>query len=300
MLPLTAKERDSVRRNIFPESAAAALGRDDFPWHRDSAKQPTASLPESSQALAIDLFGVLQALKDSSRIVHKWMSALALPTQGSWRSSLEYLVPRNLLGEPRSTQVDAVLESESCVAFVECKFTEPDGGSCSQTRALRPPSRNAGLVQCDGRYVSQINPVNGAEARCALTGKGVRYWERVPAVLGIRNDHDHDPCPFRDGEYQWMRNLIACDAQSTTSGRSGSFLVVYADGPFPMATKVKAAEWSAFVSRTQGKAVPLRAVSYQHLLDVAVSAATPEDRGVLIRLGNWIDDKVSRVAARVT
>ena len=112
--------------------------------------------------------------------------------------------PRDALGEPRPTQVDASVGGDSCVLFFECKFTEPDGGSCSQPDPLRGNGPNRGIVQCSGDYALQINPVNKIEARCSLSGKGIRYWDVVPRVLAMDARVDHHPCPFRGGAYHFL------------------------------------------------------------------------------------------------
>jgi len=54
--------------------------------------------------------------------------------------------------------------------------------------ADNPPSvgAQAGVRQCNGNYEMQTNPVNEEKARCALTGKGIRYWELIPGVYPAR------------------------------------------------------------------------------------------------------------------
>ena len=59
-----------------------------------------------------------------------------------------------------------------------------------------------GLRQCDGNYASQINPANGAMARCALTGKGILYWQHIPELFGLGAEQDYHPRPFRGDHYQ--------------------------------------------------------------------------------------------------
>jgi hypothetical protein len=204
-------------------------------------------------------------------------------------------VPNTTLGEPRSTQVDEVLESDTGLIFFECKFTEADGGSCSQVKPLTGDSPHRGEVQCSGNYVLQVNPVNGKRSRCALTAKEVKYWEFVPQVLSIANDIDHRPCPFKGGWYQWMRNLVACYRISTTQKKQGAFVILYADGPFHMAKMIQSSDFLRFKELTIGKAIPLVTLSYQELLSVAIAAAAPEDAEVLKRLNDWVNRKVARV-----
>lgn len=149
------------------------------------------------------------------------------------------------------------------------------------------------MEQCSGAYVEQVNPVNGVSARCALSGKGIRYWEFVPEVLALDPRSDYRPCPFASGWYQWMRNLVAARALSKESGLPVTFIVVYADGPFPMAGKVKFEEWQRLVESTSGRAVPLRAVSYQQLLAWAETAAAPDEGPIVRDLTAWIERKLT-------
>ncbi len=300
MKPLTANEGTAVSRNLFSESAGLAFARADFPWHRDNSGRVTATLRESSQALAIDVFGILPQLRRPSRIVDAWSAHCGFRLTGPWLSTLERPVPRSLLGEPRPTQIDALLESDTGLILVECKFTEANGGFCSQPKPISKKSPNRGMVQCSGDYIVQTNPVNHLAARCALTAKGVRYWETVPKVLSIPNDIDHRPCQFKGGWYQWMRNLVSCHAMCEASGKKGAFLVVYADGPFSMSRKIATSEWQDFVNLTVGGSVPLKAVSYQQLIEVAIASGDPSDRDLMKRLREWVYSKIGDVAASAT
>jgi len=292
-MPLNDAEIVAVQQNIFP-AAQAVLLDSNFPWHR-VRNMVTAQEEHSSQALAIDFFGTLQSLTRPDLVLNAFASDWGLPDGKEWRISLEYQVPLTALGEPKPTQVDAVIQNENCLIFVECKFTEEDGGGCSQVNPLPGTSSNRGKIQCSGDYIEQVNPVNGRTARCALTGKSIRYWEILPKVLAIQNDVDHRPCPFVGGWYQWMRNLVACRTMANASAKRGAFVVLYAAGPFPMARKVALPEWAEFLALTEKRDVPLTTVSYQDLVQTAIAAADPTDTDILIRLSDWIDRKVSSV-----
>ena len=289
-MPLLLNDSE-IRKNLFAFAAPTVLNDPSFPWHLYK-QEATAAWPQSSQALAIDVFGTLKRLSEPGRILDALAQEWGLPAGGGWELGLERSVPKELLGEPTATQVDATAEGERSLILFECKFTEPDGGCCSQTRALWKNSRNRGKVQCDGNYSEQLNPVYNVSSRCALSGKSIRYWELVPEVLSVRNDIDYLPCPFRDGEFQWMRNLVACRALAKEAGKEGAFVIVYADGPFPMAKKVCSQRWRDFVSLTRGKQVPLRHISYQELIRKATAAATPGDAAVLKELAVWVEGKV--------
>lgn len=286
-----------ISENLFPEAAKWVSQLIDFPWHRDYNGQVTATRTHSSQALAVDFFGTLATLSNTSRIVQAWSQELGLPEIGTPSICLERVLSRDALGERRKpTQLDVSIEGEEGLLVLECKFTETDGGPCSQPIPLRK-GPNRGKVQCTGDYVRQKNPVNGVQAKCALAGKGIRYWDVVPRVLEIDETADLRPCPFRGGWYQWMRNLVACAALAEKASKCSAFLVVYADGPFPMAKKVQDDDWAEFSRLTEGREVSLVAVSYQSLIQFACEAASSQDRPVLQRLAAWINRKITDVAA---
>lgn len=290
-------EIGAIEANLFPDVRDLVRGDLQFPWHRDGRKVVTASQVVSSQALAIDLFGTIRKLQSRDDIFSAWIQHLGLTFVGPWAVELEALVPKAMLGEPRSTQIDVLARGCTGLIAFECKFTEPDGGACSQPTPIAKGG-NAGKRQCDGRYVEQENPVNGVRSRCALTGKGIRYWSLVPEVMNIDPLEDHTPCPFSGGWYQWMRNLVAAAALGRGAGVPSAFVVVYADGPFPMAQKIKAPAWADLALAVEGGAVPLRAASYQELLRLAREAASNNDAQTLDDLTQWIERKLILAARR--
>jgi hypothetical protein len=295
MKPLTDSELLAIEANLFPLARPLVRGRPSFPWHRDRRRSVTASRVESSQALAVDFFVTINALGSRDAIVNTWMAELGLPFTGPWELDVEVLVPRRLLGEPRPTQLDAVAVGSNGVVLFECKFTEPDGGCCSQPIPIAK-GRNRGSRQCNGSFTDQINPVTGIRSRCTLTGKGVRYWELIPNVLNVDATSDHRPCPFAGGRYQWMRNLVSAFAMGIDRGLPSAFVVTYTDGPFPIARKVTTDDWTQLTALAQGRAVPLRTTSYQRLHALAMSAAFECDRPVLAELRAWIERKATAVA----
>lgn len=294
--PLKSNEMEAVEANLYPRARPLVREVPTFPWHRDKAGLVTAGRRESSQALALDLFVTIDSLRSRDSILDAWMTALSLQSGAHWSIEPEVCLPKALLDEPRPSQIDVRAQSAESIVLFECKFTEPDGGGCSQPRTITS-GRHIGMVQCSGAYVDQVNPVNGVSARCALSGKGVRYWEFVPEVLAFDPTSDYGPCPVAGGWYQWMRNLVAARALSKESGLPEAFVVVYADGPFPMAGKVKSEEWQRLVEAASGRAVPLRVASYQQLLAWAVTAAAPDERPILRDLTAWIERKFADLAA---
>jgi hypothetical protein len=295
---LTAVEIQSIRENLFDRAQELVRRRPDFPWHRNDHNAITASQIRSSQALAIDVFETIGGLESRDTIIAAWLQGLglAVPKAGPWTVELEYSLEKSLLGELRSTQIDVLLSSRHAAIAIECKFTEPDGGSCSQPEPLGIGAHQ-GLRQCNGRYEMQTNPVNQKTSRCALTGKGIRYWDLIPEVLGFNADVDHIPCPVVGGWYQWMRNLVAARAIGQRESKSVAFVLVYAPGNFPMARKLKSEDWRTFEARVRKSVVQMGVVSYQDLIKTARQVAGKADGEVLERLEHWVNKKLRNVAA---
>lgn len=286
-----------VRENIFPGAHNSISDWHNFPWHTGPRGDCDSDLSHSSQALAVDVFGTLQMSAQRDAILNALASRLGLPAGHDWRIELEYLDNTNLLKELRLTQVDAAAFSSTSLIFFECKFTETDGGSCRQPLALSSGAHK-GCVQCSGKYVLQTNPVNQKEARCALTGKGIRYWEYIPKVFQIQNDVDQAPCPFRDSWYQWMRNLTNCYALAEASGRKPAFVVVYADSPaLPMPQLIQSARWQDLTGLVRQENILFKTLSYQKLIEIA-GQSDPTSAPVWEALQEWVTGKIERACAR--
>lgn len=300
--------RRLVEANLFPQARPAVEPWDDFPWHLDRDSRCDTHKPHSSQALAIDVFGTLKETtqKDRDAILNSLAERLELPPGGPWRVSLEWTEPNNLMSERRSqSQIDAVARSPKCLIFFECKFTEGDGGTCSQTKALSS-GVHRGLVQCNGKYEIQTNPINHTTAKCALSGKGIRYWEVVPELFHYRNDADYNPCPFAGPWFQWMRNLACCWLIARKEELIPAFVLAYANGPgLPMAEKIagkRASEWTAFTSQLREEAIRFTPVSYMQLVASAEEAValSDGDKRTWLELGRWVERKIAHVCGLAT
>lgn len=290
---LDAARWRSIEANLFPEAVAAVEPWQTFRWHSAAGNVCDAYKEHSSQALVIDVLGALKVSPQRDQVCDALARTLGLPTGGPWEIQLEWHDPDNLLKEKTATWVDAVASSPYALIFFEGKFCEPDGGSCSQTRPV-PSGRNQGKVPCNRTYAPQVNPVNGRTAACALTGKGLRYWEIVPEVFKFPNDLGYHPCPFAGPWFQWMRNLTVCWAAACQSRRQPAFVLIYADGPtLPMAERVQSADWQRFARQVRTEAITLATYSYQALVEVA-QAACPEDP-LWPRLARWIQRKIGTV-----
>ena len=208
--------RTQLEHNIFPAAHQACEPWEAFPWHAGQDGAIDTHVGHSSQALAIDVFGTIKTSTDRDTILDAIAQTIGLPTGGPWDLTLEWTARPSLLNEPRPTQVDVYAESPHSVILFECKFTEQDGGACSQT-----VKRNDS-IPCNGNYVPQINHENGLTSRCALSGKGIQYWDIIPKVFHLDVQTDYRPCPFAGPAYQWMRNLVAAykgAAEKQATGR---------------------------------------------------------------------------------
>jgi len=126
------------------------------------------------------------------------------------------------LREPRRTSLDGYVSGEYRVA-IECKFTEPEVGSCSRPR-LTPANSNYESEYCDGTHTRQ----RARKERCSLTEVGVSYWRYVPRLFQWPDDADLSPCPLNKN-YQLVRNILAVGVKSdgTASVDDGHAVLIY-------------------------------------------------------------------------
>lgn len=290
---MNASRRATIRANLFWAAHPAVEPWDEFRWHSASGETCDTWKEHSSQALAIDVFGAIKVSPYREAVLDGLAASLGLPLGGSWELELEWANPDNPLKERQPTWVDAFARNSHSLIFFECKFTEADGGGCSQTRPL-PSGPHKGQVQCNGSYMWQVNPVNHKEARCALTAKGIRYWDVVPQVFDYDADASYIQCPFAGPQFQWMRNLTNCWAAAQRAKLRAAFVVVYADGPgLPMAERVKSEEWQRFESRLQPETVLFQTRSFQAIVELA-RAAVPSDP-MWPELAAWVNRKIANV-----
>lgn len=275
-------ELERIRENIFRYAWVALWDLDSDKWHRIGG-EIDAYKRHSSQALAIDYFGTLMFSEEKASILNSLAARLGLPSSKDWEVELEWGDGDNLLHETRKkTQVDAVACSSEAIIFFECKFKESAGGSCSQTK-----------YQCDGNYRMQINPENGVQSRCALSGKGIRYWDVIPDLFKLESIAEYEPCPFSGSNYQWMRNLVVCTQVAKKKGLAPHFLIVYANAPgLPIADKIRSDNLCEFRAFLKDDGPLFSCMSYQELLNLSIESVTVE-RPKFLELNRWIRDKIS-------
>lgn len=291
--------RTRLEHNIFPAAHPACEPWDTFPWHTGRGGAIDTHVAHSSQALAIDVFGTIQTSADRDTILDALARNIGLPTGGPWTLTLEWTARASLFNEPRPTQVDVYAENPQAVIFCECKFTEQDGGACSQT------VKRIGAIPCNGNYAASTPPSsppvvigNPSFLRCALSEKGIQYWDIIPKVFHLEADADYQPCPFAGPAYQWMRNLVVAYKVARQKNKQPAVVIVYADSPdLPMVHKVKSPAWTAFTQTVRQDLLPLHVRSYQEILTLAQATAKQGsgEQTVWKALHEWVNRKLSTV-----
>ena len=282
--------RKRLERNNFPAAHQACEPWEAFPWHAGRGGAIDTHVAHSSQALAIDVFGTIKTSSQRDSILDALAKILGLPTGGPWTITLEWVARASLLNEPRPTQVDVYAENPWSVILFECKFTEQDGGACSQT------VKRKDSIPCNGNYVQQINHDNDMTSRCALSGKGIQYWDIIPKVFHFDVQTDYQPCPFAGPAYLWMRNLVVAYKVARQKNKQPAVVIVYADSPdLPMAQKVRSPEWTEFTQTVRQDNVPLHVLSYQEILTLVQHTTRhgQGDQSIWMDLDEWVNRKIS-------
>jgi hypothetical protein len=132
---------ENIKANLFPACHAAIDDWTKFPWHRDGLGVIQTHKVESSQALAIDVFGTIKVSKERDRILANLAQQCGVSDDGPWTLKLEWNDPHNLLHEPRPTQLDAIALSiehrDNCAST--CAIWS--GAGLSAGIGLAPPAR---------------------------------------------------------------------------------------------------------------------------------------------------------------
>src|SRR5688500_3841010 len=145
----TPKELALIEQNLFHAARQVMKKVRPDRWHRDRRAPIAASRVNSSQALAVSVFGTLDSLRDPGRsqVFDALAETMGVPPGGPWDVQYEYAIPTAILGEPTSTQLDVRLTGRATEIAVESKFTEVQGGSCSQTRRPRRDGKGGVLPE---------------------------------------------------------------------------------------------------------------------------------------------------------
>ncbi len=252
----------NIKKNLFYRSIDAISDYNRFDWHKDKCGMIDTGQNNSSQALAIDFWGCLKLSKYKNELINK----LFVETENDWDIQFEY-VDKKLLSEKKSTQIDILIRSKNTAIFIESKFTEQDGGGCSQVKKTKN-----GIVQCSGNYITQINPKNKISSKCALTGKEIKYWCYIDQLTCYKKDHDYRPCPFRNGEYQWMRNICFAEAYARTNGVNAKTYLAYLESKkCPISKKVNKQKYLGKLKDNIINTNSFMPISYNNLLETCIS-----------------------------
>jgi hypothetical protein len=212
----------------------------------------------SSQALTLAVFGSLKILGKLGALAGL-AAEDGLPAFFTRHDGQDLRLEHEVttLDEPRSTSIDVWLSGRTRVA-IEAKFTEVGFGTCSRAELA-----DGHRERCSGAYRAQ----SGRQHRCALTERGIRYWDFVPALFAWDGQRDHDPCPLRS-TYQLARNVLAARVEATgANGDEAHALVVY-DARNPAFRPGGPAErqWREAADALKDRRA-LRRLSWQRLLD---------------------------------
>ena len=287
-----------IRQNLF-EAAWSAVGSwDTFPWDKDEQGNIQTHKRHSSQALAIDVFGTIKTSRHRDLILGRLAKHLGLTSVGPWKVSLEWRSPDNELHEKRQTQIDVAAVSPTTLMFFECKFTE-SGGSCSQPKPLKN-GPHKGIIQCNGNYQLQTNPLNASISKCALTQKKILYWDVIPRILPYSPQIEHSPCPFAGSYFQWMRNLTSCFERARVTSKRPAVIVAYADNPkLQMPQTLATPGWLAFAASVREESITFSSISYQNIISIAEAAVAdlPDEVDKWERLRCWVEQKIVMAGA---
>ncbi|MFN3208933.1 MAG: PGN_0703 family putative restriction endonuclease [Roseovarius sp.] len=220
----------------------------------------------SSQAMAQSVFG---AFKSAGRLdlLSRVQAECGRPAFGktTMETTLSMELDVQTFAEPRPTQLDVHLETNSYRVAVECKFCEIGFGTCSRVQAGRTDK-----PLCNGNYSHQ----QGRRTRCALSEVGVSYWEFIPAIFDWNATQDMCPCPLLP-TYQIVRNILAAvvDEGGAVTPSKGHALFVY-DGRNP-AYKIGGAADSQLRQAAAACKIPgtLRRVTWQEVVRACSGSA---------------------------
>jgi len=276
------KKIESIKKNLFKRSINAISDYQRFEWHK------AADEANSSQALAIDFWGCLKLSPQKDKIIN----TLFNKKNNNWKIKFEY-ADKSLLSEKRPTQIDVIIESDTYAIIIESKFTEANGGNCSQTKKTKNFS-----FQCNGNYEEQINPVNGVSSKCALTGKKILYWDYIDSLTELNKHTEQTPCPFQKGEFQWIRNICFAEAYAKRQKiNTESYLVYYKSDKCSISKKVKNQTYLGNLKGKLNNPKSFQPISYNELLSKIIKSFEAKDsneKQIWIELQNWMKNKENK------
>lgn len=274
-----------IKTNIFYRSVDSISDYKNFDWHKGKNKMADADKVNSSQALTIDFWGCLKV----SPLKDELINLIFNKKEKDWNIKFEF-TDKGLLSETRSaTQIDVLIKSDNYVIVIESKFTENNGGSCSQVNKTKN-----GLYQCNGNYETQINPINNIKSKCALSGKGIKYWDYIDELTNFNKKNDYLPCPFKKGEYQWMRNICFADSYAKENKvEAESYLIYLKSNKCSISKKVAQDTFLGGLKNQIKNNMTFKPISYNELLSKCISflKIDSKEKEIWIELEKWVLDK---------
>ena len=278
----------SIKDNIFPHSINAVSDYYTFDWHIGKNKEIDTDKIQSSQAVVIDVFGLLKQSPNKNLLIN----TLFNKSGEDWNIEFEY-IDKKLLNEKKSTQIDIILSSSESIILIESKFTEDDSGECSQ----HPK-------QCNGNYEEQTNPKNNQQNKCALTAKNIKYWEYIPKIYKLNSNENYCPCPFKKNQYQIMRNLCFGIALSEKKNIDvDNYFIYYEHEVCPIYRKIIEENYFETQAKYLLDKKSIKTLSYNQILKKTIEILNEKNHDECIKwieLEKWLINKVGIIKARAT
>ena len=203
------------------EHKRSNLYSDDWWRHIEGKEHKWARALNSSQCFAVNLFAPLAEDPALARdILSKLSPEFQIGTEDRIAVRFEYTPEGAMewMGErEHATQVDVAFEvwrnsGLRAATLVEVKFTETGFGSCrGYPTTPGRPSLNPDPSRCLSVGRIRIEP----EKLCWLAQKEQRtYWtllRKEHSSFDLASLAEEEPCPFRGGLYQIMRNTVLAD-----------------------------------------------------------------------------------------
>jgi hypothetical protein len=262
-------------------------------WFRGEG--PGEIMPDSSLGIVLDVFGTLKLSMSRDRLCDALAVLLGVPAGGPWNVEVWFEDSDNTLHElQHKTRVDVLLRGRHSLIIIDGRFAETDIRSCG-----RLSKTGKGLVQCNGNYSVQVNPVTRKIARCAFTGQGIRYWEYIPRVFRFAASDDYAPCPFASLLYQYLRPLVMASCLGEKLGLKPVVGFACLDRPaFPAFARLGPGSdnWTSLHQFLTG-AVRVEALAPDKLPRMFEAVAEESEKGMFRDLHDWLDAKVNWVQA---
>ena len=208
--------KENEARNLFDPAWWALIEGKTHKWARSL---------NSSQCFAVNLFAPCS--KDprlANSVLRRLAPELGIRPEDDVVVQFETVFPEtgSWMGERRQkTQVDVVFQVSSGdrvkgLLLVEVKFTEASPGTCRGAKGTEQKGPNPDPSRCE-----DLSGLLEDSQRCYLVEtEGRRYWEWMrtqSSPFELDAVATGQPCPFRQGLYQVMRNSVLASAAVSNS-----------------------------------------------------------------------------------